>query len=269
MLDAGMVGTEMLYFLVGSRELDGGAMCHRVPQPEGLHWFQAGARGCAAALRRRRDRRRSDGSRPDSRAPGGGASRRSTSATTSAPTRSASSTRMASSRCRWSSTAATAWPGRWPDRCSSASAHPEAMYFVPDGEFPDHEPNPLLEENRRLIIDKVRSTAPTRNRLGRRRRPLLLHRRHRRVLRRRLLCALLARALAKTRARRSSTTRAPAAPSPTWSPPTAGARPRRRSATPSSRRGCARSTRRSAARSPATTTSATSGTPIRGRSRRC
>ena len=26
----------------------------------------------------------------------------------------------------------------------------------PDGEFPDHEPNPLLEENRRFIIDKVR-----------------------------------------------------------------------------------------------------------------
>jgi phosphomannomutase len=34
----------------------------------------------------------------------------------------------------------------------------EEMYFVPDGEFPDHEPNPLLEENRRLIIDRVRST---------------------------------------------------------------------------------------------------------------
>ena len=29
---------------------------------------------------------------------------------------------------------------------------------MPDGEFPDHEPNPLLEENRRLIIDRVRST---------------------------------------------------------------------------------------------------------------
>src|SRR5213076_1644343 len=26
-LDAGMVGTEMLYFLVGSRDLDGGLMC--------------------------------------------------------------------------------------------------------------------------------------------------------------------------------------------------------------------------------------------------
>jgi phosphomannomutase len=29
-------------------------------------------------------------------------------------------------------------------------------YWKPDGEFPDHEPNPLLEENRRFIIDKVR-----------------------------------------------------------------------------------------------------------------
>jgi phosphomannomutase len=29
-------------------------------------------------------------------------------------------------------------------------------YWEPDGNFPDHEPNPLLEENRRFIIDKVR-----------------------------------------------------------------------------------------------------------------
>src|SRR4029077_3871655 len=34
----------------------------------------------------------------------------------------------------------------------------EEMYFVPDGEFPDHEPNPLLEENRRMIMERVRST---------------------------------------------------------------------------------------------------------------
>jgi phosphomannomutase len=32
------------------------------------------------------------------------------------------------------------------------------MYFEPNGEFPDHEPNPLLEENRRMIMDRVRST---------------------------------------------------------------------------------------------------------------
>jgi phosphomannomutase len=31
-------------------------------------------------------------------------------------------------------------------------------YWTPDGEFPDHEPNPLLEENRRFIVDKVSET---------------------------------------------------------------------------------------------------------------
>lgn len=30
-------------------------------------------------------------------------------------------------------------------------------YWVPDGDFPDHEPNPLLAENRQFIVDKVRS----------------------------------------------------------------------------------------------------------------
>ena len=29
-------------------------------------------------------------------------------------------------------------------------------YWEPDGEFPDHEPNPLLPENREFIIRKVR-----------------------------------------------------------------------------------------------------------------
>jgi phosphomannomutase len=28
-------------------------------------------------------------------------------------------------------------------------------YFTPDGNFPGHEPNPLLEENRKFIVDKV------------------------------------------------------------------------------------------------------------------
>jgi phosphomannomutase len=31
----------------------------------------------------------------------------------------------------------------------------EEMYFEPNGEFPDHEPNPLLEENRRMIMERV------------------------------------------------------------------------------------------------------------------
>jgi phosphomannomutase len=31
-------------------------------------------------------------------------------------------------------------------------------YWEPNGEFPDHEPNPLLPENRKFIIDRVRDT---------------------------------------------------------------------------------------------------------------
>jgi phosphomannomutase len=31
----------------------------------------------------------------------------------------------------------------------------DRLYFEPNGEFPNHEPNPLLEENRKLIIDTV------------------------------------------------------------------------------------------------------------------
>jgi phosphomannomutase len=30
-------------------------------------------------------------------------------------------------------------------------------YFTPDGSFPDHEPNPMIEANRRFIVEKVRS----------------------------------------------------------------------------------------------------------------
>ncbi len=31
-------------------------------------------------------------------------------------------------------------------------------YWTPNGEFPDHEPNPLLEENRRAIVERVRES---------------------------------------------------------------------------------------------------------------
>ena len=50
-------------------------------------------------------------------------------------------------------------------------------YWTPDGNFPDHEPNPLLPENREFIMSEVvKRGADLGHRLGRRRRPLLLHR---------------------------------------------------------------------------------------------
>ena len=41
-------------------------------------------------------------------------------------------------------------------RCSSAwTSTSIETYWVPDGKFPDHEPNPLLPENRQFVIDRV------------------------------------------------------------------------------------------------------------------
>ena len=56
------------------------------------------------------------------------------------------------------------------------------LCFTIDGTFPNHEANPLLEENRAdITAEVIRAEGRHRHRLGRRRRPLLLHRRQRRV----------------------------------------------------------------------------------------
>src|SRR5579875_3900488 len=47
-LDAGMVGTEMLYFLVGSRDLDGGVMCTASHNPKAYTGAKLVGRGALA-----------------------------------------------------------------------------------------------------------------------------------------------------------------------------------------------------------------------------
>ena len=47
-LDAGMVGTEMLYWLVGSRELDGGLMCTASHNPKAYTGAKLVERGAVA-----------------------------------------------------------------------------------------------------------------------------------------------------------------------------------------------------------------------------
>ena len=49
-LDAGMVGTEMLYFLVGSRDLDGGLMCTASHNPKAYTGAKLVERGRARAV---------------------------------------------------------------------------------------------------------------------------------------------------------------------------------------------------------------------------
>ena len=100
-LDAGMVGTEMLYFLVGSRELDGGLMCTASHNPKaytGAKLVREGALalsgdagiGDIRALVRRRAAR--------ARRRAGPRARRSTSTPSSRSARSRSSTRPRSGR---------------------------------------------------------------------------------------------------------------------------------------------------------------------------
>jgi phosphomannomutase len=159
-VDAGMVATEMLYHLVGSRELDGGAMVTASHNPKaytGVKLVREGAlplSGDAGIAEVRASIEAGLGA-----APGGG---------------------ELEEVDIWDEFRAHALSFIDPDAVKPMKVvvdggngmggpmvgpilerlplELEEMYFVPNGEFPDHEPNPLLEENRRLIIDKVRGS---------------------------------------------------------------------------------------------------------------
>ena len=160
-----MVATEMLYFLVGSRELDGGAMVTASHNPKaytGVKLVREGALALSGDAGIGEVRASIEAGLPRRR-PAAARSRRSTSTTTFSAARWAFIDPDAIKPLRSSSTAATGWPGRWSARCSSASASIwSTTYWVPDGEFPDHEPNPLLPENRRVHHRQgARARAPT------------------------------------------------------------------------------------------------------------
>ena len=156
-LDVGMVGTEMLYFLVGSRDLDGGLMCTASHNPKAYTGVKLVERGAIALSGDRgiQDiRRLIEAGLGDP--PGGG---------TVEDVEIAAEFREAALKFI---DPATVQPLRVVVDGGNGMAGPMVgpllerlgldlveTYFEPDGEFPDHEPNPLLEENRRFIIDKV------------------------------------------------------------------------------------------------------------------
>ena len=75
-LDAGQVGTEMLYFLVGSQDLDGGLMCtasHNPAKYTGAKLVERGAVALSGDERDRRDPRLIEAGLGE--APGGGSHR--------------------------------------------------------------------------------------------------------------------------------------------------------------------------------------------------
>jgi phosphomannomutase len=156
-LDAGMVATEMLYHLVGSRQLDGGAMVTASHNPKaytGVKLVREGAlplSGDAGIGDVRAEIEAGLG-----HAPGGGALEevdvwdefRTHALSFIDPAK------VKPMKVVVDGGNGMAGPMVGPI-LEKLPLELEEMYFTPDGEFPDHEPNPLLEENRRMIMERV------------------------------------------------------------------------------------------------------------------
>jgi len=156
-LDAGQVGTEMLYYLVGSRDLDGGLMCTASHNPKAYTGAKMVKRGAIALS--------GDSGINDiqaliesglGEAPGGG------------------SVEEVSLYDEFQAAAlkfidpSAVKPLRVVVDGGNGMAGPMVgpllrrlgldlveTYWTPDGNFPDHEPNPLLPENRDFIMKAV------------------------------------------------------------------------------------------------------------------
>jgi phosphomannomutase len=171
-LDAGQVGSEMLYFLVGSRELDGGLMCTASHNPKaytGAKLVRDGAIALSGEEGIQDIRREVEAELADA-----------------APLRGEGDIpgtveevdlyeEFQAAALRFIDPDAIRPTAGRPLRVVLDAGHGMAgpmvgplldgldldlikTYWTPDGNFPDHGPNPLLPENRRLIIEQVRSS---------------------------------------------------------------------------------------------------------------
>jgi phosphomannomutase len=159
-LDAGMVGTEMLYFLVGSQGLDGGLMCTASHNPKPYTGAKLVREGALALT--------GDEGIDDIRAaidaglgvpPGGGSCEEVDVAAGfhAAAMAFIDPTNVARMKVVVDGGNGMAGPMVGP-LLERLDLDLVTTYWEPDGEFPDHEPNPLLEVNRRFIVDKVVQT---------------------------------------------------------------------------------------------------------------
>jgi phosphomannomutase len=160
-VDTGMVGTEMLYWLVGARDLDGGLMCTASHNPAKYTGAKLVERGAVALSGDRGIGEIRDLVRGDDLAdvPGGG----SVEEVAIYDDFQADALKLIDpSAIRPMKVVldggnGMAGPMVGPILDGLDGLELVKTYWEPDGTFPDHEPNPLLEENRQFIIDKVRS----------------------------------------------------------------------------------------------------------------
>jgi phosphomannomutase len=159
-LDAGEVATEMLYFLVGSRDLDGGAMVTASHNPKpytGVKLLREGALALSGDAGIQEVRAAIEAGLPDP--PGGGSVE---------PVEIGEEFRdhvigvvdpdaIGPLRVLADGGNGMAGPMVGPI-LERLDLDLITTYWEPNGEFPDREPNPLLEENREFIVEQVRDT---------------------------------------------------------------------------------------------------------------
>ena len=157
-IDAGQIATEMSYFLVGSRELDGGAMVTASHNPKaytGVKLLREGALALSGDAGIEDVRAEIEAGLPD--APGGGS------------VEEIDIYRDFHEHMLSIVDGDAIGPLRVLADGSDGMAGPmvgpllerlnlevTTSRWVPNGDFPDVGPNPLLEENRRLIVEQVR-----------------------------------------------------------------------------------------------------------------
>jgi len=156
-VDAGMVGSEMLYWLVGARELDGGLMCTASHNPKaytGAKLVKEGAIALSGDAGIQDVRRKIEAGLGD--APGGGSVEEVEiyDDFRAAALRFIDPDRVKPLRVVVDGGNGMAGPMVGP-LLERLGLDLVTAYWVPDGEFPDHEPNPLLPENREFIMRKV------------------------------------------------------------------------------------------------------------------
>jgi phosphomannomutase len=159
-LDAGMVATEVLYHLVGSRELDGGAMVTASHNPKaytGVKLVREGALPLSGDAGIGDVKAEIEAGLGD--APGGGSFEE---VDVWEEFRAHALSFIDPANVKTMKVVVDGGNGMGGPMVGpileKLPLQLEEMYFTPDGEFPDHEPNPLLEENRRMIMERVRAS---------------------------------------------------------------------------------------------------------------
>ncbi len=159
-VDAGMVGSEMLYWLVGARELDGGLMCTASHNPKaytGAKLVREGAialSGDAGIQDVRRRIAAGLGEKPPAAAHGSVEEVDIYEDFQNDALKFIDVDAVKPLRVVADGGNGMAGPMVGP-LLERLGLDLVTAYWTPDGEFPDHEPNPLLPENREYIMRKV------------------------------------------------------------------------------------------------------------------